>query len=175
MASTRGRRSTGETATSPSPLTGACLAVVLGAGGYAVLVGGDFMTSGRFLVPALPFLALLFGRTAPGPLAATVVVALSLPGAFNLQLAPEALRTQLHFRWSSEYRTEFEQWERMRDQSREWTLLGRALAAHTQPGESLIHGTIGAVGYYSKLFIYDRFGLVNREVALLPHSRETLR
>jgi len=146
------------------PLDPVCLTVVLGATAYAVAVGGDFMTSGRFLVPALPFLALLFGRAAPGLGMTALAVALSLPAVWGVQLAPAGLRRALLFRGSANrYRTEYEQWELMRTQARDWTLLGRALAAHTRPGESLIHGTIGAVGYYSGLVIHDPFGLVNRE------------
>ena len=158
------RRTPADEPTLAGPATAASLAVAIGAACYAVFVGGDFMTSGRFLVPALPFVAVLFGRSAPGPIAALVVAGLSLPGVWNVQLAPESARRALHFRWSADdYRTEQEQWELMRSQAHDWSQLGRALALHTTPGESLIHGTIGAVGYYSELVIHDPFGLVNRE------------
>jgi hypothetical protein len=42
--------------------------------------------------------------------------------------------------------------------------LGHALMRHTQAGESIILGGIGATGYYTRLFIYDKYGLVSPEV-----------
>ncbi len=145
-------------------------AVLAGSAAYAVFVGGDFMAMGRFLVPALPFLGVLLAlglaNTTTGRAVAITVaaVALSLASAFDAHVVPRAWREALFFRWSAaSYRTEVEQWEMMRAQSQRWSALGRALARHTTPGESLIHGTIGAVGYHSRLTILDPFGLVNRE------------
>jgi hypothetical protein len=43
--------------------------------------------------------------------------------------------------------------------------IGLALAENARPGESIVVGAIGAIGYYSKLHVYDRFGLVSRDVA----------
>lgn len=144
--------------------------LVAGTLAYAIFVGGDFMAMGRFLVPALPFVALLLALALArlpaigASLAAVALVSLSVAAAFDVHFVPSAWRERLFFRWSaSGQRTEVEQWEFMREQSRRWTSLGRALAAHTSPGESLIHGTIGAVGYHSRLTILDPFGLVNRE------------
>ena len=55
----------------PAPLLLACAVLLFGSFGYAVWVGGDFMPFGRFLVPALPAVALLFAwglsRLAPPP------------------------------------------------------------------------------------------------------------
>jgi arylsulfatase A-like enzyme len=134
---------------------------------------------GRFLVPALPFLAILFalvverweqkwrGRRAPVALLLAAAIALSLLPSYDVHLAPEALRERFHFRWRvEEHRSEHQQWEFQRQNTRRWTELGRALARHSEPGESLVCGAIGAVGYYSDLIIYDRKGIVNREVAL---------
>ena len=144
--------------------------VVLGSCLYAVFVGGDFMAMGRFLVPALPFVALLFAlglarvSAASGSVLGVAAVVLSTLGWFDLHAVPRPLREACFFRWSTDgYRTEHEQWRMMREQAQRWTLLGRALAAHTRPGEGLIHGTIGAVGYYSRLRIHDPYGLVNTE------------
>jgi hypothetical protein len=144
--------------------------VVLGFCAYAGFVGGDFMAMGRFLVPALPFAALLLGRALRGAgsrvalAAGAVLAALSLLGAFDRHVTPRAWREACFFRWSADgFRTEHEQWQLMRSQAEQWTVLGRALALHTRPDQSLVHGTIGAVGYYSRLRIHDPFGLVNRE------------
>jgi hypothetical protein len=97
-------------------------AACLGYGAYSVLVGGDFMAMGRFVVPALPFAALLAalwiarvgGRARA--LAAGAMLALSLLGAFDRHLVPRAWREALFFRWSAaNYLTEHEQWQWMRE------------------------------------------------------------
>jgi hypothetical protein len=158
------------------PVALGALAVVAGTFAYAVLVGGDFMAMGRFLVPALPFLALAF-TAALARLAAfgraglacalalgAACAALSLSPAFGRDVLPRSAREPFHFRWSNEqFVTEHEQWRNMRRNSQIWSALGRALARHTRPGESLIIGTIGAVGYHCELAIHDPYGLVNRE------------
>ena len=56
----------------------------------------------------------------------------------------------------------------------EWGRLGRGLRAHAPEGASLVYGAVGAVGYFSGLFIYDTNGLVTREVALLEVLRRRL-
>jgi hypothetical protein len=146
---------------------------------YCVLVGGDFMSMGRFLLPALPFLALLFGillravigegsrRPALGVATTGAALALALLPAFDLHVVPEPLRRALHFRWNTErFTSEYRHWLGMKRRAERWSLLGKALKAHSEPGDSLVSPAIGAVGYYSGLFIYDRQGLVTREVGL---------
>ncbi len=140
---------------------------------YAVAVGGDFMPMGRMLVPALPFLALVLAalvreisnRAWLGGLTAACV-ACSLAPAFDLHPVPREVRRQLSFRWNIEkFDSEYRQWRRMRKRVALGEELGRALTAHTRPGESLPYGRIGAVAYFSHLFILDQNGLVNLEVA----------
>ena len=137
---------------------------------YGVLVGGDFMTMGRFFLTAAPFLALVAGRlvqdagTAPrvGWAAALVVSALPM---WDLHAAPQGLRERLWFRWSDTgYVSEHAFWRGMRDRAATWSELGRALAHHTGPDQSLVRGPIGAVGYYSELWLHDLYGLTNTEV-----------
>ena len=50
-----------------------------------------------------------------------------------------------------------------------------ALKAHFTPGDSIVLGKIGLLGYYSDLHIYDRSGLVDRRVAMRPRTRNPLR
>ncbi len=45
---------------------------------------------------------------------------------------------------------------------------GRVLARHTRAGESIVLGAVGAIGYHCDLVVYDRYGLVTREVAERP-------
>lgn len=154
----------------------AALLVALGVFGYATVVGGDFMAMGRFLVPALPFLAFAFGlalrthsasriKSVLAPLAVVgACVALSLPAGWNKHVVPARWREVFRFRFNNPtWLSEFDQWVLMKEQARLWSFLGRALKARTEPGESIVLGTIGAAGYFSELWIHDPFGLVNRE------------
>ncbi|MBJ01240.1 MAG: hypothetical protein CMK00_00055 [Planctomycetes bacterium] len=162
------------------PRPRAALAIVAATSAHVVLTGGDFMCYGRFLVPALPFLALLWARRlAAGHHALAKGLArgltwgltaglllLSLATAFDVLRAPRSWAEAVHFRWNyPQPRTELEQWRRMDAQAREWRDLGLSLARHTEPGDSLTYGAMGAVGYYSRLFLFDHNGLVTREVA----------
>jgi hypothetical protein len=140
---------------------------------YSVFVGGDFMPMGRFLVPAMPFLALLLAgllvrsasRTRALALGAGCTALAILP-AFDLHPVPLSLRERFHFRWNQDaFESEVEMWRGMRDRAEQWKELGRALAARTSPGESIVLGNIGAVGYETELVIFDPFGLVDPEVA----------
>jgi arabinofuranosyltransferase len=149
------------------------LFVVLVALAYALYVGGDFMPMGRFFVPAAPFLALLFAavfqalepRRLALPLGAAVIVVGVLLGVNVLRWPTDLLQT-FHFRWNSKYaRSEYEQWGIQKYQADTWAVVGRALARHTQPGESMIRGPVGAVGYYTDLYLYDMNGLVLPEIA----------
>ena len=45
-----------------------------------------------------------------------------------------------------------------------------ALKANFTPRDSIVTGVIGRIGYYSELHIYDRFGLVDRRVAMQPRQ-----
>jgi arabinofuranosyltransferase len=142
---------------------------------YAVLVGGDFLPFGRFLVPATPFaalaLALGLGPRPDGARigAATTTIALSLAASFGRAPLPASARQVLHFRWNEELsKSELDAWRGVRDRAQHWRELGRALACATTPGESIVLGNIGAIGYETELVIHDPFGLVDREVARRP-------
>ena len=154
----------------------ACVAAIWA---YAIAVGGDFMAMGRLIVPALAFQALavgvLFERLArsvkPGvrvlaPVLALVHVTVGLAGGLGIDPIPDGLRPHLHFRGNAEeVRTELEQWRYMRENTRERTILAQLLAETTNPGESLVRGAIGVVGFYTDLYVYDTFGLVSPEVS----------
>jgi arabinofuranosyltransferase len=158
---------------------GPALCVVLGTALHVVLTGGDFMAYGRFLVPALPFVALLLcaglsgfeaqGRRAVAAAYALVCCGLVLPAAFDGDVVPERWRTSFGFRHSTPgavERSEWRQWLRMREQAGEFADLGKALKYLADPGDSVVFGAVGGLGYYSGLRVYDRNGLVSREVAL---------
>lgn len=142
---------------------------------YVLVVGGDWMALGRFVVPVLPFIAIAFAaRAAPRPEAtrlsartvlALVVIALSWPGAFDRAPVPHRLLEALHFRWNSDVvHTEVGFWRAMREDLEELIELGHALRTCTKRGDSIVLGAIGAAAYYSELFVFDRNGLVTRTV-----------
>lgn len=158
--------------------------VALLAGGvvaYAVLVGGDYMAFGRMLVPSLPFVALLVGRWADGarlPVrigVAAVCVVGALPG-LGQELAPEPLRDAFFVRHTTpRVRTEHHMWTYMSNNAARWRTQGLALRAAVPAGSSLVTGAIGARGYFSELFLWDRGGLVSAEVHALPRDIDPLR
>lgn len=149
--------------------------------GYSIAVGGDYMTMGRFLVPMLPFYALLLGwllewlwarghsvRNAVLVAAtATSVIALGLlPGA-GIHVVPEGIRERVDWK-SPPYLTEVEKWYVGRRHSLRQKEMALALKESTRPGDSIVSIAIGNLGYYSHLHIYDQGGLINREVASRP-------
>ncbi|MEZ6035845.1 MAG: hypothetical protein R3F29_00090 [Planctomycetota bacterium] len=151
--------------------------VLFGAAGYVVLVGGDFMAMGRFFVPALPFVAWTFGRLVQrlaarraSPLlpAATTAVALvlSVPALFDVSLLPRGWREAVAFRHNGPFVSEREFYDGMSLRARRWSCVGKALARIAKPGDSIVLGAIGAVGYYSGVTVHDRHGLVDRQVAI---------
>lgn len=155
---------------------------------YAMVVGGDWMTMGRFLVPGLAFQAIVFAcllqsfwsgsrpRQALLSGAVGIAVAVSLLPAWNIHPVPRTVRAPFRFMYSHPgFRSEYQRWVLHSSDRFVWKEVGLALRDYARPGDSLVVGAIGAVGYYSGLFIYDRFGLVSREVALLPRGDGPLR
>ena len=157
------------------PLAITAWTLVLGGVGYSIWVGGDFMPYGRFLVPTLPFVALLFaslwrrleGRSRPAAAAVgLVLVGLGVGSAFGLDAVPRSVRARFHFRLSnpSGWQSELEMRDAMEARAEEWTTKGRALALFTGEGDSIVLKGIGAIGYHGDLFVYDVHGLVSPEV-----------
>lgn len=161
--------------------------VVFGVIAYSIASGGDFMCYSRFLVPAIPFGVLGLGallevldakaRPLAVVLAGATAVTFALP-AFDINPVPESARSGFDVRHNQRLsgvklaRSEYAQWQNMSARAREWSVMGRALKKHAPSDASLVYGAVGAIGYYSNLFIYDRNGLVTREVALRePHEQ----
>ncbi|MBN1343162.1 MAG: hypothetical protein JXQ73_10805 [Phycisphaerae bacterium] len=145
--------------------------------GFAVVTGGDWMPMGRFLVPCLPFLALLacllFQRLTSRPSLMMTVgfasIILGLLPAFDVHAIPDQWRAACRFGpRPPPFHSEYTKWRQQKRFAVEFTALGQALALHTKRGESLVAASIGAIGYYSELCILDTVGLVNLEVAHRP-------
>ena len=146
---------------------------------YPVLVGGDFMAFGRFVLPALPFACVLFARATArmgegGALGlAGTCVALNLLPAYDAHALPEGAREVLHVRHNApEFRSELGQWRSMKLNAERWSLVGQGLAVYTRPEATVVTGGIGAIGFFSDRFLYDQNGLVTREIALGPPAEE---
>ena len=149
-------------------------AVVACCFGYAILVGGDFMAFGRFLLPAWPFVVSLGSlglaeawrrgmpacRAGVSLLAGTALVCGLLP-AVDRFVVPYGIRQRFHFRHQVRvFVDEHDQWIRTRDLTQEKADLGKALRLVLPETDRLVLGSIGAVGYHSRLFVFDRNGLV---------------
>lgn len=156
----------------------AITAMAVGVPLYALLVGGDFMTMGRLLVPGHAFGAMLLalalaeahrsGRAValPAMLGALGAIAVGTLPLYDIQLVPDELRKDYRVRFNTRaFRTEAKQWQFMRNNAVHWLKQGEALAQVGGPGDSVVLGAIGAASYPHDLHVYDRFGLVTREVA----------
>ncbi len=154
-------------------------AVIGGFAAYTILAGGDFMAMGRFLAPAAPFFAILLAalwqriahRTSPPRvipvLALSGCLAIQVLPAFNCDLLPRSVHESLHFRLRNqgEIRSEYEQWSYMEQNSHHWEATGRKLKTYASEGDSIVCPNIGAIGYFSGLFVYDTCGLIDPDVA----------
>lgn len=148
--------------------------ILLGTLAYAVYVGGDFMPMGRFLFPAIPFVALLFGlflarhqsRLGHAGVAILVLILATqqVAACFDHNLIPDSVRSRFHFRQDREWESEISMQRNMKQRAANWAVQGKALALFVQPGESMSLGAIGAMGYYSRLELYDSYGLVTPSV-----------
>ena len=149
---------------------------------YAVMVGGDWMPMGRFLVPGFAFGALLMGwlvarlwkrltsRLVVIAVVITTTITVGLLPAWNVHLVPDSVRCIFHFRYTRPCHTEYEQLEQHVVYTEERKEEALALKERFMPGDSIVYTGIGALGYYSGLHIYDRHGLVDRRVAMQPHE-----
>ena len=161
-------------------------AMASGMVGYSILVGGDFMTMGRFLIPGLAFNAVLFGwmlsdlGRRPGPrrqvttAAALAVITAGILPAWDIHPVPESFREKFHFRLNfTEYHSEYEMWEFQKLNEKMRGITGRALKAYAEPADSVVLGAIGAIGYYSEAFVIDRCGLVTRKIGNMARPGTT--
>ncbi|MFT5287257.1 MAG: hypothetical protein ACI8TQ_003439 [Planctomycetota bacterium] len=149
----------------------------IGCAVYTVLVGGDWMTFARFLLPGFAFIAVLFGcflddvtlkwNRATSVAFGVIAIVLSLLPGFDIHLIPESVRAKFHFRLNTpDYRSEFAQWEFMRWNGIRWTTKGRALRAIDPGRPTVVMGAIGAASYVSNWFCLDRHGFVTPEVVM---------
>lgn len=149
---------------------------------YSVVVTGDFMAFGRFLVPAFAYWTLLWalvfdraiaaiGTRGAAAVCVAFALASALPG-WNLHLLPAAVRDAVRFREFPGIYSEHDMWMRAgRKAGPRLSLLGRGLRELRRQRQLLDDypsaplGAVGQAGYYSGFKVYDRCGLVTPEVA----------
>ena len=174
----------------PKPVALALGPLSLAFPAYAVVVGGDWMAMGRFLVPGFAFGALLMGWLVAGlwehlssmvetatlarlvkPFVFAVLIgstiAVGLLPTWNVHLVPASvLRHAFYFRYGWPRHTEYELWIDSNEHLHRSKEIALTLKQHFEPKDSVVTGAVGALGYYSGLHIYDKNGLVDRLVAM---------
>jgi ribosomal protein L39E len=71
-------------------------------------------------------------------------------------------------------RNEMKRWERMHNNPIRWKADAEGLMQVVQPTDRLVTGAIGALGYFTNLYIYDQHGLIDGAVSQ-RREREQLR
>jgi hypothetical protein len=99
--------------------------------------------------------------------------------ALEVPLTPTAWREAFRFRHNpgptgvpQPFVSEPQQWRNMCLRAEEWGVTGRDLARLSPPDASCVAGAVGALGWFSGRRVFDRHGLLAREVARLPPSAE---
>ena len=150
---------------------------------YAIVVSGDYMPMGRFLVPGFAFTFLVLawilddlaggrsGRTiVASGVGVLVVVAGALPG-WDAHVLPEEARSWSNYRFGNpqKYDSEHRRWVALGSKVELWRKRGRELNAFArqelQEPVSIVAQTLGAIGYETDFLIYDCAGLVVPEIA----------
>ncbi|HZF13046.1 MAG TPA: hypothetical protein VFE33_30010 [Thermoanaerobaculia bacterium] len=125
---------------------------------YVLLVGGDWMGAGRFLLPILPLLYLAAAEW--------TALALENPSRrWPARLAvPALLVAQLVL---TSWRGEARNVRRERSYLESRAAIGQWLRQHAAPGDRLLTGEIGQLGWDSGLYTLDLFGLTDPRIAHL--------
>jgi hypothetical protein len=147
--------------------------------GMAALNGGDHFAYGRFIVPSLPYLALIVVSTFMELLRRHRWLAIAL-GIVGLTLIG------LHYSQSDEYVETKYAWRSVLHQRMDWLLvnpsdyevypnwvqgfvmMGKTLRRVASPDESIAVVPVGAIGYYSGMRVIDMVGVVDPVIAHQP-------
>jgi len=125
---------------------------------YVLLVGGDWMGAGRFLLPVLPLLVLAAAEWTARALSRPDRTRLAVPALLVLILAQLVLTS-----WRGERRSVRSELPYLASRA----AVGEWLQQHAVPGDSLLTGEIGQLGWDSGLYTLDFFGLTDPRIAHL--------
>ncbi|HPQ41016.1 MAG TPA: hypothetical protein PLV45_11650 [bacterium] len=151
--------------------TGSLTVMACGYLAYVYHVGGDWMAYGRFLIPAIPLLALAGAR----------VVFITRHNSFRriaialmiLSLCISAVSARydlLRFRPTRYYG--ILTWEHRH--TSEWTRVALWMKEAMPPDTVLCTGLAGVIPYYSELPVIDRGGLNDREIASIVYHADSM-
>jgi hypothetical protein len=151
------------------------LLVIGGITTHVILVGGDFMALGRFLVPLMPLLAVILVRGweafAPRWVGTPRVVRLGLVVLLGLIFG---VRTAQVDGLAMTLGTDdgiVDHIGTLKLLQKQWTAIGKHLAATAPPNASIATTAAGIIPYYSRLYTLDVLGLNEAWIAHnVPHQ-----
>ena len=144
---------------------------------YIILVGGDYMAMYRFFVPILPLIYILLAagfhlmknsrQSLTNNYLAVIFILIALAGTVLQSTPLEKILFQKPGITHGQYQgVGTERWH-----SNRLTLIGKFFNQYKKSDdESLATGAIGAISYYSGLKIYDIYGLVDPEIAMMDYD-----
>ncbi len=150
---------------------------------YAMVVTGDYMPMGRFLIPGLAFatilLAWLLGDFAGNSvrrttLATALGLAIGLLGAlpgWDVHVVPKEYRAWCNYRMQNARNTdtEYSRWVALSKKVKSWRRRGRLVRAYAEqslePPVSMVIRALGAIGYETDFIMYDCAGLTDPKIA----------
>ncbi len=153
--------------------------VVASIWGYVVIDGGDHFGGGRFLLPSVPFLAIL-ATTGFMTLYQKNRLTLILAGLALILLAytsfkdPEYSIIRHHIGDVVKARTvaipvaDPKYYQIFQQYDVGFAIMGNTLKKEVPPNESIAVVPIGAIGYYSNLTLFDMLGVVDPVIAHEP-------
>jgi hypothetical protein len=139
---------------------------------FIVLInGGDYMLKGRFITPTLPILYAMGGMGLSW-LASKISKQYQIPllvlflgiGFIAWNPAESIIKSTIN----KPLPTARQGKTKAMVSTPEFVAMGRALQKVSKPGESIALVPIGAIGYYSKMVVYDMVGLVDPVIAHEP-------
>jgi hypothetical protein len=140
---------------------------------WSALVGGDYMSFFRFIIPSTPFMAILGALGLAGipfvrqrTLAFALTITLGLLPLFNRHVLPKKWLATFNIYTPKEQPKIIRQGKfRGIKPSRKLFHEATAMNAMTEPGETLVTAAIGYNGYFTHVNVYDLCGLVDRRIA----------
>jgi len=126
---------------------------------YIILVGGDWMGSGRFIVPVLALAVIVIAETVSAAIVSSESVPQKIAAVVSMVFCTGMLiyTSGWNAEWTNVSRT------RLFHQSR--LAVAHWLRDHARPGDTLLTNEIGLFAYYSGLYVADLHGLTDTKIA----------
>ncbi len=133
-----------------------------------VCLGGDRAPMYRLMVPLVPLWAVLLGSLL-GDALQTIRALPSRPPAWQLHavLALVVVFVGCLGIVPPKSSAQYQLYAEHKSKISAWTAVGKWLKDNAKPDDSVACVPIGAVGYYSELFVHDMLGLTDRHIARL--------